>query len=995
MSRQNYNAEKSEEARIFAFYDTLEKDVNTLTLFDRGESYFALGQDAEFVANTAYHTTSVLKYYGVKKIPYCTMSYSLFPSFARQVLSTHAKRVHIWAPTGKKRELTLVKQASPGNLQSLEDELSNDTLNSVATEDSTSGILLAVTTRVRQDQRMVGVAFIDVSLRQIGVCEFVDSDSYANFESLLVQTGAREILLASAGAQTESQSSAAKMELNRLHNIGESAGALVTGVRMSDFSSRDVEVLLSRVLGKPVSHATTPELSLQLAMASCAALLKYVGPSLVGSMSSTTEEDEAEDSGEQEKETSRTFSFYEHNLEHYMRLDVPAVAALNLFPAAGGNNNKSMSLFGLLNHCRTAMGMRQLRRWLSQPLLDADAINTRLDLVEAFVEDAEVRQLLMDDDRLLRCIPDVPRLSRRLIRGTASLEDVVRVYQMALALPYFVDVLKESSSPKKDLLNQLYTQRIEGYAGDLAKLIELVNTTIDLKALDAHRYVIKAEFDEELMELRQQLDELRRSIYKEHERAGDDLGLDTEKKLHLEHHHIYGWCLRLTRTEAGCLRGKGSRYTELATQKNGVYFTTSRLHGFNTTYTDLHRSYTYHQNGLAREVVKIAATYYAPLEDVGNLLAHLDVIVSFAHASTIAPIPYVRPNVHCDVTAASVADAASIEENEEGVPDSTISETKFQSVPFRKILSRTPCTKLVLKASRHPCLEVQDDVNFIPNDVRLEHGKRQLLIITGPNMGGKSTYIRQVGVIVVMAQIGCFVPCESADLDIVDSVLARVGAGDSQLKGVSTFMAEMLETATILRSASPRSLIIVDELGRGTSTTDGFGLAWAIAEYIVKRIDCFCLFATHFHELTKMAETTPVVQNLHVTALVSEDNTKDISFLYQVCNGASDRSFGIHVAELAQFPQKIIQMARMKARELEETNTSNTENEGPEQKKARKEGMELINRVMRTWKARVSRDMPQDKMMEEFKKVLAEFQSEIDGNTWIQQERSISASPLL
>lgn len=848
------------------------------------------------------------------------MTVTVFRQFLREALYKLGKRVEIWVSPNGRMNWKIAKQASPGNLQDVEEDLGS--LSEAAP------VILAVKMSAKATEaRTVGVCFADASVRELGVSEFLDNDLYSNFEALLIQLGVKECLI-----QMERPEKDKDPELAKLRQIIDNCGIAMSERPVGDFGTKDVEQDLARLLKDERSATLLPQTDLKLAMGSAAALIKYLGVL-------------------HDSSNFGQYQLYQHDLAQFMKLDAAALKALNLMPGAR-DGAKTMSLFGLLNHCKTPVGSRLLSQWLKQPLMDKAEIEKRQQLVEAFANDTELRQTMQEEH--LRSIPDLYRLAKRFQRNKANLEDVVRAYQVVIRLPGFLGTLEGvMDEAYRDPLDEAYTNKLRELSDNLAKLQEMVETTVDLDALDNHEFIIKPEFDDSLRIIRKKLDKLRTDMDREFADAANDLGQERDKKIFLENHKVHGWCMRLTRTEAGCIRNR-SRYLECSTQKNGVYFTTKTLQGFRREFDQLSQNYNRTQSGLVNEVVGVAASYSPVLERLAGVLAHLDVMVSFAHCSVHAPISYVRPKIH---------------PRGEG--------------------------QTILTEARHPCMEMQDDVQFITNDVELTRDKSSFLIITGPNMGGKSTYIRQIGVIALMAQIGCFVPCSAAELTIFDSILARVGASDSQLKGVSTFMAEMLETANILKSATAESLIIIDELGRGTSTYDGFGLAWAISEHIVKEIGCFALFATHFHELTALAEQYPQVRNLHVTAHISgtdgggggggggnkhknkADEKREVTLLYKVEPGICDQSFGIHVAELVRFPDKVVRMAKRKADELEDFTSKHDDDAGglgvSYSKRDVEEGSALLKDLLVRWKDEVrAGQMTKEEMVARMKELVAQ-----------------------
>ncbi|KAJ1283556.1 hypothetical protein BS78_03G137500 [Paspalum vaginatum] len=796
-----------------------------------------------------------------------------------------------------------------------------------------SPVIVALFPVFRESLLYVGFSYLDMTSRKLGLAEFPEDSRFTNVESALLALGCKECLLP---ADCEKS-----IDLNPLQDAIRNCNVLLTEKKKADFKSRDLAQDLGRIIRGSVEPVRDLLSQFDYALGALGALLSYA-------------ELLADDTNYE------NYTIEKYNLNCYMRLDSAAVRALNI--AEGKTDvNKNFSLFGLMNRtCTVGMGKRLLNRWLKQPLLDVNEINNRLDMVQAFVEDPGLHQGLRQQ---LKRISDIYRLTQSLRKKSANLQPVVKLYQSCSRISYIKGVLQQYNGQFSTLIRTKFLDPLEEWMTEnrFGRFSSLVETAIDLDQVENGEYRISPLYSSDLAVLKDNLSLVEDHINKLHMHTANDLDLSVDKHLKLEKGPL-GHVFRISKKEEQKVRKKltGS-YIIIETRKDGVKFTSSKLKKLGDQYQTLLCEYTSCQKKVVDDVVRVSCTYSEVFEVFAAVLSELDVLQSFADLATSCPVPYVRP----DMTA-----------SDEG--------------------------GIILQGSRHPCLEAQDGVNFIPNDCTLVRGKSWFQIITGPNMGGKSTFIRQVGVNVLMAQIGSFVPCNQASVSVRDCIFARVGAGDCQLRGVSTFMQEMLETASILKGASDKSLIIIDELGRGTSTYDGFGLAWAICEHLVEVTRAPTLFATHFHELTALAHRNDDehhyvsdigITNYHVGAHIDPSSQK-LTMLYKVEPGACDQSFGIHVAEFANFPGAVVALAQSKAAELEDFSATATDDSKDEVGSKRKRvyspddvtrGAARAQLFLEEFAAMPIDEMEGSKIVEMATKLKANLQKDAADNPWLQQ----------
>ena len=552
-----------------------------------------------------------------------------------------------------------------------------------------------------------------------------------------------------------------------------------------------------------------------------------------------------------------------YKVDEYMAIDAASRRNLEITETLRDKNKKG-SLLWVLDKTVTSMGARTLKKWLEQPLIDVDAINDRLDSVaelkDAFILRSELRELLSG-------VYDMERIAGKITLGTCNARDLVSLRQSAAKLPYIKETLSGCNAP---LLKTL-CQETDG----LEDIWELLDKAIadDPPVLLKEGGLIKKGYNQEVDECREASVNGKTWLTELEAKEREETGI---KNLKISFNKVFGYYIEVTKSY---LHLVPPHYVRKQTLVNNERYITDELKKMEDTILGAEERLTRLEFEVFCQVREYVLAQADRLRRTASAIARLDALASYAE--TADRENYCRPD----------------------------------------ILSGD-ATEISIKDGRHPVVEKMNaSGDFVPNDVLLDCNDNLLLVITGPNMAGKSTYMRQVALMILMAQTGSFVPASEAKMSIVDKLFTRVGASDDLASGQSTFMVEMSEVANILSNATPKSFLILDEIGRGTSTFDGLSIAWSVLEYIAHTLKSRAMFATHYHELTELEGTVPGVKNYCVDVKKKGD---DIVFLRKMKRGGADGSYGISVAALAGIPKVVTLRAKEILQQLEEQEDKNS-----------------------------------------------------------------------
>ena len=548
-----------------------------------------------------------------------------------------------------------------------------------------------------------------------------------------------------------------------------------------------------------------------------------------------------------------------YNISKYMSLDISARRNLEITEKMRDKSKKG-TLLWVLDKTSTSMGGRLLRRWLNDPLIDVLEINKRLNAVKELKDSIMLRGDIVES---LKKVYDIERLAGKMAYGNANARDMITLKNSLIKLPELKQIL---SNCKQDYLKECYENLDE--LQDIKDLIEKAIVE-DPPMTIKDGGIIKLGYDEEIDKLKRATTEGKQWLVELETKEKELTGI---KNLKISFNKVFGYYFEVTKS---WLDQVPDRYIRNQTLTNAERFITEELKTLENQILGSSERIVNLEYNAFTEIREEIAKNVKRLQKSANIVSTLDVLTSFAIVAE--DMNYCMPKV-----------------NSQG--------------------------SINIKNGRHPVIEKMVGIGeFVENDTYLDEGDNRLAIITGPNMAGKSTYMRQVALITLMAQVGSFVPAESAEIGVVDKIFTRVGASDDLSMGQSTFMVEMMEVATILKEATKNSLVILDEIGRGTSTYDGVSIAWAVAEYIADKEKCGAktLFATHYHELIGLEDKLEGVKNYSIAV---KEKGEDIIFLRKIVRGGTDESYGIHVARLAGVPKQVTQKADSILKSLERKN---------------------------------------------------------------------------
>ncbi len=793
---------------MLAQYRAIKREhQDVILLFRLGDFYEMFGEDAKIAAQVLQLVLTSREVGKGRRMPMCGIPYHAADRYLARLLAAGHKAAICEQVEDAKKAKRLVKREvirilTPGTVveEHLLEERANNYLVSLASVEGRWGL---------------GAA--DCSTGELMVTEFEGDDAWSELTDELSRLQPAELLLPEEGEQQAAARALA----------GHAATVSTWG--QEAFLARPAEEILCRHLGVASLRGFGCE-DLPAAIEAAAAIILYLK--------------ETQRSGLEQIRGLRTYS-----RKQFMVVDAMTRRNLELF-ASLRDGSRQYTLLWVLDQTVTPMGARLMRRWVSAPLLDKQAVEQRLDAVEAFLEEAVLRARVREQ---LHKVRDLERPVSRAAVGSATGRDLAGLRDSLRQLPEVAQALADSGRPA--------LQALVADFDPVADLCDLLGCALGDSPPASVREggLIRAGYSAELDELREARSRGKEWIAGLQERERKRTGI---KSLRVGFNQVFGYYIEVTRPN---LHLVPEDYQRRQTMANAERFVTPELKEYESKVLGAEERILALEQDLLSELRGRVAAEAARIQRASEVVAGADVLSCLAEVA--ARNGYVRPAITAD-------------------------------------------ERMEIRAGRHPVVELTlQEERFVPNDALLDCSGDQIIILTGPNMAGKSTYLRQVALITLMAQVGSFVPAEAASIGLVDRIFTRVGASDDLATGQSTFMMEMTETANILRHATRRSLIILDEIGRGTSTFDGLSIAWSVAEYIhnAPHLGAKTLFATHYHHLNELADCLPRVRNYRVAVKEKGDQ---VVFLHQIVPGGTDRSYGIQVARLAGLPPEVLERAK-------------------------------------------------------------------------------------